>query len=196
MLRAAAFVLCFVLASAAAAQADPANGLLLIAKPGMADPRFRNTVVLVTQTKDFQTVGVILNRPTRMKPGDLWHGAPPDGHAGPVFFGGPVMDRVAVALFQSQEPPSGPAFQVLKGIYLSMHPAVIEPLLARAGGKLRIFAGFSGWAPRQLEAELQRDGWYVLPATEELLFRSDTAGLWQELVHRATSKTAALYWPS
>src|SRR4051812_47505151 len=109
MLRAAAFLLCITFASAASAQADAPNGLLLIAKPGMADPRFRDTVVLVTQTKDFQTVGVILNRPTAMKLGDLWSGAPPDGYSGAVFFGGPVMDRVAVALFKSQDPPAGPA---------------------------------------------------------------------------------------
>jgi len=54
-------------ACAAAQQAEPPNGLLLVAKPGLLDPNFRQTVVLVTQTPDSQTVGVILNRPTQLK---------------------------------------------------------------------------------------------------------------------------------
>jgi putative transcriptional regulator len=194
-LRVAAFVL-GVFAVSATAQVEPANGLLLIAKPGLPDPRFRDTVILVTQTKDFQTVGVILNRPTQVRVQQLREDLPRDGYAGPVFFGGPVLERVLVALFKRDQPPTEPAFHVLKGVYLSMHPALVEPLLARRDAEVRVFAGFSGWAPRQLESELARDSWYVLPATEELLFRKDTSGMWQELLHKATSKRAALYWLS
>jgi len=195
MLRGAALLLGFV-AFSAAAQVEPPNGVLLVAKPGLADPRFRDTVVLVTQTKDAQTVGVILNRPTPIKLRDLWQDAPRDAYAGPVYFGGPVMERAVVALFKSERTPEAPAFHVLKGIYLSMHPRVLEPLLAQRDANVRVFAGFSGWAPRQLESELQRDGWYVLPATEDVLFRTDTTGLWRELLERARSKRAALYWLS
>jgi putative transcriptional regulator len=65
---------------------------------------------------------------------------------------------------------------------------------------MRLFAGFSGWAPRQLENEMAREGWYILPATEELLFRKNTSGMWEELLERARNhyggKHAALYSPS
>lgn len=181
----------FLAAGVLAQNGEPPNGLLLVAKPGLPDPRFRETVVLVTQTSDFQTVGVILNRPTQAKLSDIISDkALAPNYSDAVFYGGPVMDRSIVALFRSDSVPAAPAFHVLKGLYLSMHPAAIEPLLAQTGGRYRLYAGFSGWAPGQLESEMQRDGWYVLPATEELVFRKDTSGMWQELIERALGKRA------
>jgi putative transcriptional regulator len=131
--------------------------------------------VLVTQTPDFSTVGVILNRPTSVR-----H----ELSGEPVYSGGPVMTRALVALFRSASAPREPSFHVLQGIYLSMHPAILERLSA----PYRIYAGFAGWMPGQLESEIRRDGWYVLPANEELLFRKDTSGMWDELVERASGR--------
>lgn len=171
-----------VLLYAAGAQAqepDAPNGLLLVAKPGLLDPNFRETVVLVTQAPDYSTVGVILNRPTA-----LAH--QPSGQA--LYSGGPVMPRTLVAVFRSDSAPSAPAFRVLKRVYLSMHPDNIERLLAQPGGPFRLYAGFSGWAPRQLEGEIRRDGWHVLAASEDIVFREDTAGMWRELLERARGK--------
>jgi putative transcriptional regulator len=140
-------------------------------------------VVLVTQTPDFSTVGVILNRPTSTK-----H----EASGAPLYEGGPVMRPVTVALFRSSLPPQAPAFHVLNSVYLSMHPENVEKLAPRSG-RYRLFAGFSGWAPGQLEGEIRRDGWHVLPASEELLFREDTSGLWHELLDRARSKKTRVY---
>lgn len=165
--------------AAAQPQEEPPNGVLLVAKPGLLDPNFRETVVLVTQSSDSSTVGVILNRPTPQKHEKT-------GEA--VYFGGPVMREVLVAVFRSDRTPEASAFHVLKGVYLSMHPHNIDLLLAQPGQRYRLYAGFSGWAPRQLEGELARDGWYVLPANEELLFRKDTAGMWDELVKKARAR--------
>ena len=76
--------LLFLAMLAAAQPAERPNGVLLVAKPGLTDPNFRETVVLVTQTPDAQTVGVILNRPTERKlSGEN------------VFFGGPVLRESA-----------------------------------------------------------------------------------------------------
>ena len=172
--------LLFLAMLAAAQPAERPNGVLLVAKPNLADPNFQETVVLVTQTPDAQTVGVILNRPTERKL---------SGES--VFFGGPVRRETVVALFQSREQPESPAFQVMRGVYLTMQPETIEGLLARPGQRFRLYAGFSGWAPLQLQDELARDGWYVLPASVDLLFRKDTAGLWSELLARARGEHAA-----
>ena len=172
--------LLFLAMLAAAQPVERPNGVLLVAKPGLTDPNFRETVVLVTQTGDAQTIGVILNRPTERKlSGET------------VFFGGPVLRETIVTLFQSREQPESPAFQVLRGVYLTMQPDTIERLLARRGQRFRLYAGFSGWAPLQLQAELERDGWYVLPASVDLLFRQDTAGLWSELLAEARGEHAA-----
>lgn len=166
-------------------QLEPPNGVLLVAKPGLIDPNFRETVVLVTQAADSSTVGVILNRPTARKhekTGEV------------LYFGGPVMREVVVALYRAERPPEAAAFHVLKDVYLTMHPQNIERLLAKGPGRsprpYRLFVGFSGWAPGQLESELAADGWYVLPAKAEFVFRKNPSGMWDELVRKARGRVA------
>jgi putative transcriptional regulator len=162
------------------------NGLLLVARPGLPDANFARTVVLVTRSTDAGAVGVVLNRPTGRRLTDVaprLEGA--QNFTEPVFAGGPVMRQVVVAVFAAEAMPSQAAFHVLGGVYLSMHPANIEAQLAKPGARVRLYAGFSGWAPEQLERELAGDSWYVMPAKEEFLFRPDTSTLWEELVQRA-----------
>ena len=87
-----------LLAMSAVQGQEPANGVLLVAKPGLVDPNFRQTVVLVTQAADASTVGVILNRPSTRKheqTGEI------------VYTGGPVMREVLVALFHTERAPEG-----------------------------------------------------------------------------------------
>jgi putative transcriptional regulator len=157
-----------------ACMAEPPNAILLVAKPGLADPNFSRTVVLVTQTEDASTVGVILNRPATVR-----H----ERTGERIYSGGPVMPRTIVALFRAEGVPPAPSFQVLQGIYLSMHPAIVEQLRP----PYRLYSGFAGWMPGQLENEIARDGWYLLPASEELLFRRDTSGMWEELLDRVSA---------
>ena len=179
-------------AAAHAQQQAPPNAILLVAKPGLADPNFRQTVVLVTQAEDSSTIGVILNRPTRLRLAELVPGMPgAERHAEPVFFGGPVMPGAIVALFHSEKPPEAPAFHVLQEVYLTMHPANIEALLAAPQRRYRLYAGFSGWAPRQLQGEMARDGWFVLAPDAELLFRSDVSGMWDELLAKTRGRRTA-----
>ena len=82
------------------------NAILLIAKPDLLDPNFRETVVLVTQAADASTVGVILNRPTSAK-----H----EQSGETLYFGGPVMREVIVALFRAERAPEASAFPRAEG---------------------------------------------------------------------------------
>ncbi|HUQ25600.1 MAG TPA: YqgE/AlgH family protein [Burkholderiales bacterium] len=165
----AAFPLC-------AQRAEPPNGVLLVAKPSLIDPNFRETVVLVTQAPDGSTVGVVLNRPTTRRS---------EKSGEPIYTGGPVMPEVTLALFSAERAPAATAFQVTQGVYLSMHPVNIDALPSAPGQRLRFFTGFSGWAPGQLQRELRLDAWFVMPVTEEILFRADTRGMWKDLLDRA-----------
>jgi putative transcriptional regulator len=176
----------------AAQQHDAPNGLFLVAKPDLIDPNFRQTVVLVTQAAQGSTVGVIVNRPTRLDLARfLRDRTAASRYRDAVFSGGPVMPQVIVALFRAERPPEAAAFHVLKGLYLSMHPENLRRLLEAPGGQYRLYAGFSGWAPDQLRGEIDRDGWYVLPADAETIFRPKMDGLWQELVERAGRRPVA-----
>jgi len=182
--RLAATLLFLLAALSAAAQLSPSekpNGIVLVAKPSLTDPNFRETVVLVTQAPDASTVGVILNRPTaerHKKTGEA------------IYFGGPVMPKVKLAIFGADRMPAAAAFHVSQGIWLSMHPGNIDALPSRPGQRLRFFTGFAGWAPGQLQRELELDAWFVLPVTEDLLFRADTKGLWKELMQKARGSRA------
>jgi putative transcriptional regulator len=166
------------------------NAVFLVAKATIRDPNFSQTVVLATQTPDAHTVGVILNRPSPLKLSQFFpEGVPTQNYKDAVYIGGPVMRQIIVALFRSESPPAAAAFHVLPGLYLTMHPRNVERLLAsEAAPRYRLYAGFSGWSPGQLKDELERDGWYVVPADEETALRSDPSGLWKELHHRASRK--------
>ncbi|HET7199027.1 MAG TPA: YqgE/AlgH family protein [Burkholderiales bacterium] len=183
-------VLALALLVAGPALAQPA-AVVLVAKPELADPNFSEAVVLVTHAAGGETIGVVLNRPTTLRLADV---APQFPHAGayrqPLYGGGPVMQAVIVALFRAASPPREAAFKVLPDAYLTLHPRLIDSLLDK-GGRMRLFAGFSGWAGGQLESEISRDSWYVLPASEDLLFRSDTSGMWRELLEKARGRRAS-----
>ena len=187
MLRAVALLLALGIGEAAFAQQHlPANGLFLIAKPGLTDPNFARTVVLVTQAEDASTVGVIINRPTALRLSQfLSNEFETQNYRDPIYSGGPVMQQVIVALYRTETVPAAAAFHILKNIYLTMHLDNIKLLLATPKAQYRLYAGFSGWAPRQLESEFNRDGWFILPAEEALVFRKSADGLWEELVERA-----------
>lgn len=180
-------LLAVALAGAAHAQQDDAaNGIFLVARPELVDPNFFHTVVLVTQTPDGGTVGVIVNRPTPLKLQQFLSDEFPTGnYRDRIYFGGPVMRQAIVALFHADSPPPAPAFHVMKDLYLTMHPDNIKPLLEDPARRYRLYAGFSGWAPMQLESEFNRDGWLVVSPDEETVFSNDTEGMWQELLRRA-----------
>ena len=109
-MRALVLALLWLLAPAPtlAQQHLPANGVLLVAKPSLTDPNFSQTVVLVSQTEDGGTVGVIINRPTTLKLSQfLSEDLPTGNYREPIFFGGPVMPKTLVSLFRSETPPDG-----------------------------------------------------------------------------------------
>ncbi len=191
MLRALAAGLAIVASPAAGAQQPaPANGLFLVAKPGLVDPNFSRSVVLVTQTEDYRTIGVIINRPTDAPL--AIPGVPAPNYRDKVYFGGPVSPNTLVAVLQSAQAPQAPAFRVLRNLWLTLHKDNVSALLADPGAKYRLYAGYSGWAPRQLDSEFQREGWYFLPADEASIFRDDMSTLWDELVARASGPKAFL----
>lgn len=197
-LRVAALLALASIAAAVPAAAEDArpNGIFLVAKPELVDPNFHRSVVLVTRGEDSQTVGVIINRPTPIPLTKLMPREPAAAnYREAVYFGGPVLQRALLAVFRSETAPTAPALQVRRGLYLGMHPETVRTLLAGSGGQYRLYAGFSGWAPGQLEAEIERDDWYVLPADADIVFRKDMEGLWEELLSRAAArKTKSPAW--
>jgi putative transcriptional regulator len=156
------------------------RGSLLIATPQLLDPNFRRTVVLVADHGEEGAMGVILNRPSGMTVAD----AAPDleplvGGESPIYAGGPVQPTSGVVLAEVPEADE-PVFDEI----------VLVPGLAEladvvdSAGRIRVFAGYAGWGPGQLDAEIERDDWIVEPARPADVFSELSEELWAAVLER------------
>ncbi|HXF67072.1 MAG TPA: YqgE/AlgH family protein [Burkholderiales bacterium] len=190
-------LLSWVLAAAAGAPDVPAytpqpraSGIFLVARREMRDPRFQRTVVLVTQTQGGAPWGVIINRPLKRRLSEVFteHEALRE-RKDVVFYGGPVAPEGLVFLVRAPQPPPR-AIPVLRDVYFTSDPGWIEARLKRSDPLpgLRVYAGYAGWAPGQLQNEIARGDWYVLPADPETVFETDSARIWPELEKRASTR--------
>ena len=177
------------------------GGRLLVAAPQLADPNFSRTVVLVIEHDEPGAVGVVLNHPLRVEVGeilapwsDLAEAAPP----GVIFSGGPVSPDAVIALGRPADAePTGAWRPVVSGagvIDLSVAPE--DQPLALAG--VRLFSGYSGWGPGQLEQELEEGGWLVVEAIAVDVFAAEPEELWHDVLQRQGGRLAMLaaYPPS
>lgn len=169
---------------------DMANAIFLVASLELKARPFRETVVLVTQPRRGGPWGVIINRPLVQRLSEVFteYESLKD-RKDVVHFGGPVQRDGLVFLVRATEPPPR-AVPVLKDVYFVSDLDWIDGLFRRPEPTrgVRVYYGHSGWAPGQLQNELERGGWHVLPADAETVFDKDPASIWPELVKRATTK--------
>ncbi len=167
-----------------------ANSIFLVAKREMRDARFRETVVLVTQPRQGGPWGVIVNKPLERRLSEIFTDhAPLKKRKDVLFFGGPVMPERLVFLVRATKPPPR-SVPVLKDVYFTGDVDWIDERLKRpdpARG-LRVYAGYTGWAAGQLQNELERGDWHVVPADAATVFDKVPALIWPELVKRAATK--------
>jgi putative transcriptional regulator len=167
------------------------RGQLLVAGPVLDDPNFRRTVLLVGEHGQDGAMGVILNRPTSVTVAEA---VPPlaslvEG-GDLVHLGGPVQPRAVVVLADFVDPTDA-ADLVFDSV--GFLPGEIEdaddvgPVRA-----LRVFAGYAGWSPGQLEGELEDGSWFVLPARASDIFGVEPDGLWREVLRRQGGALAVL----
>ena len=159
------------------------RGQLLIASPGLLDPNFARTVVLVTEHTEEGAMGLVLDRPSEVLVCD----AVP--HLGVlveedalVYVGGPVQPEAVIALAEFDD-TSRAAAVVLADV--GFVRADVDPDELAAGvRRTRIFAGYAGWGEGQLELELAESAWIVEPAEPGDLFASEPSGLWSAVLRR------------
>jgi putative transcriptional regulator len=178
---------------------DPQAGRLLVATPLLGDPNFRRTVVLVVEHEEVQgTLGVVLNRPSGISVGqvlDQWTDLVTDPPM--VFNGGPVAQNsaLALALVPGTDEPIGwraldgaPALARLGLLDLDTPPSVLAPAIQ----SLRVYAGYAGWSPGQLESEIDEGAWYVVSAEPGDVFAADPDALWRTVLRRQEGDLAFL----
>jgi putative transcriptional regulator len=165
---------------------DALTGHLLIAGPSLFDPHFRRAVVLVGQHDEDGAVGVVLNRPLDIPVRD----AIPELGAlvGPddvLLEGGPVQEEGVVVIAEFSDPSRA---QVLAFGAVGFLPPESEDDIAAAILRARVFAGYAGWGPSQLEAEMEEDSWILEPAVPEDVFHPDPRHLWDDVLRRKGSR--------
>jgi putative transcriptional regulator len=190
---AAPVALVLLLCSRFVAAQDPSGAFFLVASPSITDPTFRETVVLIVQHTPMGTRGLIINRPldvpiSRLAPGDEAFEQVNQS----VFFGGPVALPYLRFVFRAQEPRDN-TLRLMDDVYLGESGALLKDLFGdkRAAGEVRIYAGHAGWGPGQLQSEIEGGGWFAAPATAEYVFHEKPAGIWSELVKKASLRSAS-----
>ena len=166
------------------------RGQLLVAGPSLLDPNFRRTVVLVGEHGEEGAMGVVLNRPSETEVEDA---VPPlaglSGVDDLVFVGGPVQPQAVVVLGDFVEPENAGALVVGSIGFL---PGDTEPDEIGELTRARVFAGYAGWAPGQLEAELEEGSWIVEPALPEDVFTDRPDELWSDVLRRKGSEYSVI----
>jgi len=194
--RAAALLIVVVAlgANPSLAAENPASGVFLVASHALQDPNFRETVVLVTHPRQGSPFGVIINRPLPAKLNEVF-----SDHEGlkaredPVFFGGPLGGQGVMFLVRAASAPLQAA-PVLKDVHLTGDIAWVQARLEEGGlaAGLRVYAGYAGWGRGQLQNEIGRGDWHVIPADAETIFTKNPASVWPELVKRAAARHTRL----
>lgn len=173
----------------------PTKGRLLVATPPLDDPNFDRSVVFVLEHHDEGAIGVVLNRPTVEhldEPLDRW--AELQAAPGSVFVGGPVETNALIALAITK-PAADADPELLAPIVGDIASADLTADPALVAGEVdgvRVFRGYAGWGPGQLEGEIEQGAWLVLDAVTSDVFTDDPDELWRTVIRRQPGRLAWL----
>ena len=185
-----ALALAAVGALGAHAQAGPGlAGQLLVATEQIQDPRFFHTVIYMVRHDATGALGLVVNRPLGDAPlADVRERLGLDNREVSgrlrVHYGGPVEPERVFVLHTADY--AGAATEVIgDGIALTVHPEVLDAMAGGKGPRRSLFAlGYAGWAPGQLEGEIQSGGWISVLANETLVFDDDYERKWERAMAR------------
>lgn len=155
-------------------------GVFLYAAPGLEAGHFTESVVLLVQHEKGGSLGLIVNRPTRVPVREAL------AELGELreldlalYFGGPVQPEAILALVRPVKPLAD-GVRVLPDVYFSTHLGPVKEAARKpeVESRLRVYAGYAGWAAGQLAAELRAGAWIVGPASAPSVFTSEPSTLW------------------
>lgn len=162
------------------------TGRMLIAMPGMGDPRFAHSVVFLCAHSEEGAMGLIVNKAVdRMRVSDLLRQLSirmerPEND-GNVYFGGPVEGGRGFVLHSPDYRSDLSTLQVSQDFFMTATLDVLEQLAQGRGPERSLLAlGYSGWGPGQLEGEIAGNGWLICDATPELVFDLANGEKWPE----------------
>jgi len=140
--------------------------------------------VLICEHSDEGALGLILNRPGEVLVGEIaGQLVPLAGEDTVVDSGGPVQPEALLVLAEFDDPVQQAGMHIIGPVGIMGDGLTIDELVEHTG-RVRVFAGYAGWGPGQLDAELERDDWFVAPAGVDDIFDTNAELLWQRVLAR------------
>ncbi|WP_233193007.1 YqgE/AlgH family protein [Acidimangrovimonas sediminis] len=161
------------------------TGTLLIAMPGMGDPRFEHSVIFVCEHSDRGAMGLIVNKPVPDLPfarllEQLEIEVGPGARGIRVHFGGPVENGRGFVLHSPDYNSALGTQEVGDEFAMTATLDVLEDISAGRGPARALLAlGYAGWGPGQIEEEILQNGWITADASAEIVFSGDNATKWE-----------------
>ncbi|MEO7192476.1 MAG: YqgE/AlgH family protein [Vicinamibacterales bacterium] len=160
---------------------------LLLSMPQLIDPNFARTVVLLCEHAPEGAFGLIVNRPSDIAAAAAVRLEPPveDPNDLPLLIGGPVEPERGWIL--TATPPGGvEARELGAGLHLSASPVLLRQVLTARPlpRRTHVLAGYAGWGPGQLDAELEQSAWLITPVELDLIFEIPPAAAWEAAIRR------------
>jgi putative transcriptional regulator len=191
----------FFLAESAPAQStrveDLAPGKLLVAPRDAPDPHFSETVILLIDYNQQGAMGLIVNRQTTVSLSRALQDLKgTKGRSDLAYSGGPVETSAVLALLRARAKPED-ARRVFGDVHLISSRALLEKTLAAGtdSGEFRVYLGYAGWGPRQLQKEVELGGWHIFPGDADLVFDPDPGSAWRRLIRRTETQVAGWMKP-
>ncbi|MCV6595531.1 MAG: YqgE/AlgH family protein [Mangrovicoccus sp.] len=160
------------------------SGKLLVAMPGMGDPRFERSVVFLCAHSEDGAMGLIVNKPAKdVKFSDLLEqlsiDQTPESEDPRIHFGGPVEHARGFVLHSGDYDGSKSTLRIDDRFGMTATLDVLEDIARGAGPEASLLAlGYSGWGPGQLEDEIAANGWLIGDSSADLVFSADNGGKW------------------
>ncbi len=166
---------------------DSLKGKILIASKHLRDPNFFKTIVLMLEHDESSAMGLVINRPSNVK---VEHALaehfqlPSTSEL--IYVGGPV-EPTALCMLHNQFSPECVAHTLLPGVVIGSSAEMFEEIVRAASEpksnlRYRIFSGYAGWGPEQLEGEIERGDWFVHKACAHHIFNHDSYTLYRTLL--------------
>ena len=178
---------------------DLAQGKIIVTPRDSPDPHFANSVIVLARYGKTGVLGLMLHYKSDLTIAKLLAGIPgAQKRNDPLFVGGPVEIPSPMGLLRSKTPPAftgNITGNVTGNLYLLPSRQSIAAALkdgSIAAANLRIFIGYSGWGPGQLEREVQRHGWYIFDYNEDLVFDEHPDTLWERMIDKTERQIAIL----
>jgi len=159
-------------------------GKFLVANRKLKDPHFVRTIVLLVNYSYRGAVGLIVNRPTKAKLNDMFPNVKGlQKVSDKLFFGGPVNMNQITMIIQSSSGPEESG-KIFDHIYISNSLTLLEEMIEKKkpDQRFRLYAGYAGWGPGQLESEIARNDWRILKGNPDIIFNNAPDQMWQKLV--------------